>query len=90
MREFIALVFGFGMVVNALLFLPQALTILRSQRAEGVSIITFLGFNAMQAIGVLHGWLDKDWPLAVGMLASLITCGSVTILALIFRSSTSN
>lgn len=85
MREFVALVFGLGMVVNALLFVPQALAILRARRAEGVSVITFLGFNAMQAVGVLHGCLEKDWPLAIGMFASLMTCGAVTVLAIVFR-----
>ena len=85
MKAFVALVFGLGMVVNALLFLPQALAIVRARRAEGVSIVTFLGFNAMQAVGVLHGYLEKDWPLVIGMFASLITCGAVTVLAVMFR-----
>jgi MtN3 and saliva related transmembrane protein len=86
MKDAIALVFGVGMGLNALLFVPQALTIWRSKQAKGVSLLTFGGFNALQALGVLHGYLQHDWSLAAGMAVSLATCGSVTLLALIYRS----
>ncbi|MGC2656402.1 MAG: hypothetical protein WA324_00385 [Bryobacteraceae bacterium] len=86
MKDAIALIFGFGMGLNALLFVPQALTIWRSKQAKGVSLLTFGGFNALQALGVLHGYLQHDWSLAAGMALSLATCGSVTLLALIYRS----
>jgi MtN3 and saliva related transmembrane protein len=86
MKDAVAVIFGFGMGLNALLFVPQALTIWRSKRAKGVSLLTFGGFNALQALGVLHGCLQRDWSLAAGMAVSLATCGSVTLLALIYRS----
>ncbi len=85
MKNLVALVFGFGMALNALLFVPQALAIWRSKHAKDVSLLTFGGFNALQAVGVLHGCLQHDWPLAAGMAVSLATCGSVTLLALIYR-----
>jgi MtN3 and saliva related transmembrane protein len=85
MKELVAWAFGFGMGLNALLFVPQALSIWRTRKADGVSLLTFGGFNALQALGVLHGALQHDWSLAVGMGVSLCTCGSVTILALIYR-----
>jgi MtN3 and saliva related transmembrane protein len=84
MKQIIALIFGLGMVVNAFLFVPQAAAILRKKTAEGVSVLTFAGFNAMQLIGALHGYFQGDWYLAIGMLASFLTCGSVTVLALIY------
>jgi MtN3 and saliva related transmembrane protein len=86
MKAIVGLVFGLGMILNALLFVPQAITIWRAKRAEGVSILTFFGFNAMQAVGVLHGYFEQDWPLVAGMSASFLTCGSVTLLATLFRS----
>jgi MtN3 and saliva related transmembrane protein len=86
MKDAVAVIFGFGMGLNALLFVPQALTIWRSKQAKGVSLLTFGGFNALQALGVLHGCLQHDWSLAAGMAVSLATCGSVTVLALIYRS----
>jgi MtN3 and saliva related transmembrane protein len=85
MRELVAWAFGLGMGLNALLFVPQALSIWRTRNAAGVSLLTFGGFNALQALGVLHGALQHDWSLAAGMGVSLCTCGSVTILALIYR-----
>jgi MtN3 and saliva related transmembrane protein len=86
MKDAIAMIFGLGMGLNALLFVPQALSIWRSKQAKGVSLLTFAGFNALQALGVLHGCLQHDWSLATGMAVSLATCGSVTLLALIYRS----
>lgn len=85
MREIVAWVFGAGMALNALLFVPQAVAIWRTGRAEGVSLLTFGGFNLLQAVGVLHGALQRDWSLAIGMAVSLVTCGSVTVLALLAR-----
>jgi MtN3 and saliva related transmembrane protein len=85
-KEAVAWLFGFGMGLNALLFVPQAISIWRSKRAEGVSLVTFGGFNVLQSLGVLHGALEHDWSLAAGMAVSLCTCGSVTLLALIYRS----
>ena len=84
MKQIVALIFGLGMVVNAFLFLPQTLAIWRKRSAEGVSILTFAGFNLMQFVGALHGYFEGDWYLTIGMLASLLTCGSVTGLALLY------
>jgi len=85
MKDIVAWVFGFGMALNALLFVPQALSIWRTGRTEGVSLVTFGGFNALQALGVLHGVLQRDWSLATGMAVSLVSCGSVTLLTLAYR-----
>jgi MtN3 and saliva related transmembrane protein len=84
MKDIVAWIFGLGMGLNALLFVPQALSIWRTRNAAGVSLLTFGGFNALQAIGVLHGALQRDWSLAVGMAVSLCTSGCVTALALIY------
>jgi MtN3 and saliva related transmembrane protein len=80
-KEIVAFIFGLGMVFNAALFVPQALHILRTKTAEGISILSFAGFNTLQAIGALHGYFQRDRALLIGMLASLVTCGSVTVLA---------
>jgi len=81
MKEIVAYVFGFGMLINAALFVPQALRIWRTRTAQGVSVLTFAGFNALQVTGVLHGYMQGDRALMTGMLASLLTCGAVTLLA---------
>jgi MtN3 and saliva related transmembrane protein len=81
MKEIVAYVFGFGMLINAALFVPQAWRIWKTKAAEGVSVLTFAGFNALQVTGVLHGYMQGDHALMTGMFASLLTCGAVTLLA---------
>jgi MtN3 and saliva related transmembrane protein len=81
MRETVAFIFGLGMVLNAALFVPQAVHLWRTKSAQGVSLLSFAGFNTLQAIGALHGYFEHDYALMIGMLASLATCGSVTLLA---------
>lgn len=81
MRDTVAFIFGLGMIFNAALFVPQAIHLWRTKTSQGVSILSFAGFNTLQAIGALHGYFQHDVPLMIGMLASLITCGSVTLLA---------
>jgi len=85
MKELVAWIFGFGLILNSVIFVPQALTIWRKKRADGVSIVTFFSFNALQLIGALHGYFQHDRPLMIGMLASLLTCGAVTVLAVTYR-----
>jgi len=80
-KETIAFIFGLGMVLNAALFVPQALHLWRTKTAKGISILSFAGFNTLQAVGALHGYFQHDRALMIGMLASLVTCGSVTLLA---------
>ena len=87
MREIVAYVFGFGMILNAGLFLPQVIHLWRSRNAQGISLLSFAGFNTLQAIGALHGYFQHDTALMIGMLASLITCGTVTALAAYFSRS---
>lgn len=81
MKDIVALVFGFGMLINASLFVPQAWQLWRTKSAQGVSLLTFAGFNTLQLVGTVHGYFQRDYALMTGMLASLATCGSVTLLA---------
>lgn len=85
MRELVTLLFGLGLFVNALLFIPQVLRIWRVKNAESVSLVTFGMFNVLQVIGALHGYFEHDWALMVGMAAALVTSGAVTALAVIYR-----
>lgn len=80
MKEFVAVIFGLGLVCNALLFVPQVLAVWRKKTDEGISLITFGGFSVLQVIGIIHGIYEHDLSLILGMSASLLTCGSVTAL----------
>ena len=89
MREIVAYIFGFGMLLNAGLFIPQVIHLWRTRTAQGVSIWSFAGFNTLQAIGALHGYFEHDMALMIGMLASLLTCGTVTVLAIYLSARSS-
>jgi MtN3 and saliva related transmembrane protein len=85
MKEIVAVVFGFGLLCNALLFVPQVLAVWRKKTDEGISLITFGGFSVLQVIGVVHGVYQRDLSLIVGMAASFLSCGSVTGLTIFYR-----
>ncbi len=85
MKELVAVVFGLGLIGNALLFVPQAVAVWRKKTDEGMSLVTFGGFSVLQAIGIVHGAYQRDWSLILGMAASLLTCGTVTGLTVAYR-----
>jgi len=85
MKEVVAVVFGLGLLCNALLFVPQAIAVWRKKSDEGISLITFGGFSILQAIGIIHGVFQRDPSLILGMAASLLSCGTVTLLTLFYR-----
>jgi MtN3 and saliva related transmembrane protein len=85
MKEFVAVIFGLGLLCNALLFVPQAIAVWRKKSDEGISLITFGGFSVLQAIGIVHGVYQRDLSLILGMAASLLSCGTVTLLTIYYR-----
>ena len=85
MKEIVAVIFGLGLLGNALLFVPQVIAVWRKKSDEGISLITFGGFSVLQVIGIFHGLYQRDPSLIVGMAASLLTCGSVTALTIFYR-----
>jgi MtN3 and saliva related transmembrane protein len=84
-KEIVAMIFGLGLVGNAILFVPQGVAVWRKKSDEGISLITFGGFSILQAIGIVHGVYQRDASLILGMAASLLSCGSVTVLTLFYR-----
>ena len=85
MKEIVAVIFGLGLLGNALLFVPQVIAVWRKKSDEGISLITFGGFSTLQVIGIVHGVYQHDPSLIIGMAASLMTCGSVTGLTVFYR-----
>jgi MtN3 and saliva related transmembrane protein len=85
MKQIVAIAFGLGLLCNALLFVPQALAVWRKKSDQGISLLTFGGFNILQAIGIVHGLYQHDLSLTLGMIASFISCGAVTTLTLLYR-----
>ena len=85
MKEIVAVIFGLGLLCNALLFVPQVLAVWRKKSDEGISLVTFGGFSILQVIGVIHGLYQHDLSLILGMAASLLSCGTVTGLTVFYR-----
>ncbi len=85
MKEVFGLIFSAGLMVNAGLFVVQAVKIIKTRSAKGLSIFTFAGFSVLQVTGILHGIFQQDWYLFSGMAASLLACGTVTVLSIIYR-----
>lgn len=77
--------FFLGSVVNALLFLPQAYKIFKTKAAKDVSFFTFLGFNLIQIITGVHGFLYKDTILVIGSILNFIACFIVTSLIFVYQ-----
>lgn len=84
MKAVISAIFGFGLIINAGLFVPQAWHLWKAKRADGISIPSFLGFCAIQFVGVLDGYYQNDHALFVGMAATLLSCGTATALAIYY------
>jgi MtN3 and saliva related transmembrane protein len=85
MKEIVAVIFGLGLLGNALLFVPQVLAVWRKKSDEGISLITFGGFSVLQIIAIIHGLYQHDLSLILGMAASLLSCGTVTALTFFYR-----
>lgn len=84
MKAIVSGVFGFALMINAALFVPQAWHLWKAKRADGVSIPSFLGFCVIQFVGALDGHYQHDDSLLLGMAMSLLTCGSATGLAIYY------
>lgn len=77
--------FGIGLFINALLFLPQAVRLLRQKNSSDISLITFVGFCITQFLAIAYGYLHQDYILMIGYIFSLGTCLLVTTLAIFYR-----
>lgn len=79
-KYFIELMFGASMIVNAMLFIPQAVKIYKTKNVTGLSFATFLGFNVIQIFTILHAYIHDDYTLMLGFTLALVASGTVTFL----------
>lgn len=84
-RLIIESIFSIALFINAALFIPQALKILKTRSSKDVSLVTFAGFCFIQIATIAYGFLKGDMILIVGYLLSLLACGLVVILILTYR-----
>ncbi len=87
--QFIKLVmdwqFGIGLVVNALLYVPQIIRIIKEKSSSELSYIMFCGFLCLTMSQVIYGFFKQDWIMAWGNMLTLIACGTVVSLIFIYR-----
>lgn len=85
LKDLVEFIFGLGLFLNAALFIPQIISLYKAKTAQGVSLLMFMGFNFIQLSTVLHGYYQNDYLLMIGYLLSLLTCGMVTSLIILYR-----
>ncbi|MDR1474214.1 MAG: hypothetical protein LBS38_00780 [Endomicrobium sp.] len=85
LKYFVEFCFSLGMFVNAVLFFPQIVKLFKTKNVEGLSLLTFIGFNIIQFFSLLHGYIHKDYIFMFGMTLSLILCGTITFLIILYK-----
>jgi MtN3 and saliva related transmembrane protein len=85
LRELIEFLFGAGLFINALLFLPQIYVLVKSKDAKGISFVTFFGFSILQLITISYGFMKQDFLLAFGTMPSFLLCTVISLLIVIYR-----
>ena len=89
-QNIIEIGFTLGLLVGAVLFVPQILELFKTKNSQNASLITFLGFNAIQLFVVFHGVIHKDHLLIYGSLIKFIVCAMVSYLIIWYRFKKGN
>jgi len=84
-KDAVEVVFASALFINALMFIPQIILILRTKNVTGLSFLTFLGFNLIQVAILAHAIIKHDLILMMGMIFALITCGTITTLIIYYK-----
>jgi MtN3 and saliva related transmembrane protein len=85
LKEVIEIGFSLSLVANALFFIPQIITLLKTKDSKGLSLLMFIGFNITQLFTILHAYLVRDYTLMAGFIGALVTSGMVTLLIILYR-----
>jgi len=85
LKNVVDFLFGIGLFVNALLFIPQIFLLLRKKHADDVSLTLFFGFACIQLITIAHGLFTQDTILVIGYAISLLMCITISSLIVFYR-----
>lgn len=83
--NFIEIGFSLTLFINAILFIPQIISLYKNKDSKELSLLTFVGFNFTQIFAFLHGYVNDDDKLMYGMLLSFLLCFILNILILYYR-----
>ena len=81
-------IFGIALFINALLFCPQIVKLIKEKNSKDLSVVTFGGFLMIQLSAVCYGYVHRNFILLMGYLLSVIFCSAVVFLILIYRYKT--
>ncbi|MDR2428144.1 MAG: hypothetical protein LBD19_04325 [Endomicrobium sp.] len=84
-KLFVEFCFGLSMFINTILFVPQIVRLFKTKNPVGVSLTTFVGFNIIQLFCILHGYIHNDYIFMFGMLLSLLLCGCISFLIILYK-----
>lgn len=87
LKDLVEFIFGFGLFLNAGLFIPQIISLYKAKSSKGISLLMFLGFNFIQLSTILHAYYQSDYLLMIGYILSLLSCGMVTSLIIVYRKN---
>lgn len=64
--------FAIALFVNAMLFLPQIIRLWQKKDSQDISLLTFLGFNVINLMSLIHGIIKHDPYMIVGYSISFV------------------
>lgn len=85
LNYFINMFFSLGLFLNAALFVSKAIQLYRLKNAQSFSLLKFGGLNLIQIFTALHGFLVKDYLLAIGFCLSIITSSTLTAMIIFYK-----
>ena len=85
-NNLVIFLFSFALIINAIAFIPQAITIYNNKSSKSISLTTFSLFIFIQSVSILYGIIKHDWILIIGYMLAIIATSSVLILALKYRN----
>lgn len=80
-NNIVIFLYSISFVYTAIAAIPQIYNLLKTKKAEELSLITFLGFNFIQIISAFHAYINHETAFLIGMI--LLMCAYLPITGLI-------
>ncbi|HMS91256.1 MAG TPA: hypothetical protein PKC87_03495 [Candidatus Absconditabacterales bacterium] len=77
--------FAIGFLVAGLALTNQAIEIIRSENAQGISLITFSIFTVLHINGILYSYfIARDKILLLGTFLNALSCLTIVLLKIVY------
>jgi uncharacterized protein with PQ loop repeat len=81
--------FSFGLVISAILMIPQIVKIHHEKNTEDFSLISYFGFEVFQVGVILHAIFVRDYALLFGISLCCVN-NTITIVQIIYYKKHKN